>query len=167
MPTAILRDVVESDGQDQKGGPAAQMAEGFRGELGEQGVHGQQEGDAQDGPPSGRDPSHHAHGLRLLDGGDQEAPHAGGDHHAGGEPQEDPVDRGVRAAPEEKYGGRPQGGEQSGEPLLPPAAHNSACANVCSFPGAGSRAAVIGGERTDGPPLHYAGGGVPVLLQGK
>ena len=111
-----LRDVVESDGQDQKGGPAAQMAEGFRGELGEQGVHGQQEGDAQDGPPSGRDPSHHAHGLRLLDGGDQEAPHAGGDHHAGGEPQEDPVDRGVRAAPEEKYGGRPQGGEQSGEP---------------------------------------------------
>ena len=100
---------MESDGQDQKGGPAAQMAEGFRGELGEQGVHGQQEGDAQDGPPAAGTHPTMPMASASLDGGDQEAPHAGGDHHAGGEPQEDPVDRGVRRLRKKKYGGRPQG----------------------------------------------------------
>ena len=84
--------------------------------MGEQDVHPGQKGDAQDGATRRRDPASAAGGLGLLDGGDQKRPHTGGDHHAGGEPQEDPVDRGVRAAPEEKYGGRPQGGEQSGEP---------------------------------------------------
>ena len=42
---------------------------------------------------------------------------------------------------------------------VPPAAHNSACANVLFLSRRGSRAAVIGGERTDGSPAsHYAGG---------
>ena len=44
---------------------------------------------------------------------------------------------------------------------VPPAAHNSACANVLFLSRRGSRAAVIGGERTDGsPPLHTMREGV-------
>ena len=76
------------------------MAEGFRGELGEQGVHGQQEGDTQDGTACGGEPSNHAHFLRLINGGDKQGPHAGGDHDPGGKAQQEAMERGGGVGPQ-------------------------------------------------------------------
>jgi hypothetical protein len=51
---------------------------------------------------------------------------------------------------------------------VPPAAHNSACANVLFLSRRGSRAAVIGGERTDGSPrFTLCGRGCPGAPPGK
>ena len=66
------------------GGFALFAVEGFRCEAGEQIVHGQKENDAEDRSTSGGQPTGHSHGLRLLNGWDEQGPHAGGDHHASG-----------------------------------------------------------------------------------
>ena len=84
-----LRDVVQCYGQYQEGGAAAGgfalfAVEGFRCEVGEQIVHGQKENDAEDRSTSGGQPTGHSHGLRLLNGWDEQGPHAGGNHHASG-----------------------------------------------------------------------------------
>ena len=76
-------------GQYQEGGAAAGgfalfAVEGFRCEAGEQIVHGQKENDAEDRSTSGGQPTGHSHGLRLLNGWDEQGPHAGGNHHASG-----------------------------------------------------------------------------------
>lgn len=114
-----LRDVVHGDGQHQQGVPVAALpgpaVQKLRREVGEQNVHPGQKGDAQDGAPRRGDPAGAACGLRLFDGGDQERPHTGGDHHAGGEAQHDSVQSGAGRPAEEKDGGRPQGGHQKGE----------------------------------------------------
>lgn len=83
--------------------------------MGEQDVHPGQKGDAQDGATRRRDPASAAGGLGLLDGGDQKRPHTGGDHHAGGKAQHDPVQSGAGRPAKEKDGGRPKGGHQKGE----------------------------------------------------
>ena len=115
-----LRDVVQRHGQHQQGGAPPGGVEplglpGIHMEVGQQHIQQQQEADAQHEAPHRRQPARKSGGLRLLHGGDEQAPHRGGDHHPGGKAQKDTLDGRIELLSEQKDHGGAQSGHQKSE----------------------------------------------------
>ncbi len=132
MPSGMLCRVMARMSR-QVLGPGA-VLEKLGGEVGEQAVHGHQKEDAQGGAPCCGQPSGQAHLLGLLNGGDQQRPHTGGDHDPRGKAQHDAVEVGGDLAAEKENHGRPQSGHTKCEAGSAAGPKKRLCQKKNSFP---------------------------------
>ena len=84
-------------------------------QVGQKSVQGQEKSHPQQEPSRRGEPPGHALGLRLLHGGDQQAPHRGRHHHSGGKAQKDPLDPRCHLFAKEKYHAGAQHRHQAGK----------------------------------------------------
>ena len=115
-----LGDIVEGNGEDQEGGafqiaPEPLRRPGVEVQVGEEHVQQQQEGRAQDETACGGDPAGLTGGLGLFNGGDEQGPDRGGNHHACGKAEEEFLGHSRAFSTEEKDKGRAQSGHKEGE----------------------------------------------------
>ena len=109
---------MQGDGQNEQGilgAPPVLRLEQLRGKVGEQAVHGHQKENAQGGAAGGGQPAGQTQCLGLLNGRNEQGPHAGRDHHPGGKAQHDAVEVGGDLIAEQENHGRPQSGHKKGE----------------------------------------------------
>ena len=136
-----LGDVVHGDGQHQQSAAAAGAVPGSLekggGQMGEKGVHGDQEQDPQNGAPGGGEPSGQPGLLRRLDGRDEQGPHAGRDHHTGGKAQQELMELPVDPAAEQKDGGRAQSRHKTCKTSAACGPNQCVCQSEFPFPAEG------------------------------
>ena len=115
-----LWDVVQRHRENQQGGALPRggvplWLVGAQVEVGHHRVQGHEKAHPQKKAPRRGQPARNTLAFRLLNGGDQQAPHRGSHHHAGGKAQENPLGPLCYALTEEKDHRGPQDGHQTGK----------------------------------------------------
>ena len=105
-----LRHIVEGDGRhEQRTLAAGKIRVPLPPQMGQGGVQRGEEADPQQQSCGGRQPAGNAEIRRLLNGGQQQTPHAGRRHDPGGKAQHGPLELGPRFFRKKKIPPRLQG----------------------------------------------------------